>query len=104
ADTDAVRGWSAPGPEEVSSRLGGLLSAVGFAMQPRILVEHRGAAEAYLTRHLDEHTWRYFNRRRLASQGLPGGIPAQLTFLTRSPAVRRAVRQVRRVRRLRGKR
>lgn len=104
ADTDAVRGWSAPGPEEVSSRLGGLLSAVGFAMQPRILVEHRGAAEAYLTRHLDERTWRYFSRRRLASQGLPGGIPAQLTFLTRSPAVRRAVRQVRRVRRMRGRR
>ncbi|WP_332758529.1 polysialyltransferase family glycosyltransferase [Streptomyces sp. MT206] len=104
ADTDAVRGWSAPGPEEVSSRLGGLLSAVGFAMQPRILVEHRGAAEAYLTRHLDEHTWRYFSRRRLASQGLPGGIPARLTFLTRSPAVRRAVRQVRRVRRTRGRR
>lgn len=104
ADTDAVRGWSAPGPEEVSSRLGGLLSAVGFAMQPRILVEHRGAAEAYLTRHLDEHTWRYFSRRRLASQGLPGGIPARLTFLTRSPAVRRAVRQVRRVRRMRGRR
>ncbi|OKI66739.1 polysialyltransferase family glycosyltransferase [Streptomyces sp. MJM1172] len=104
ADTDAVRGWSAPGPEEVSSRLGGLLSAVGFAMQPRILVEHRGAAEAYLTRHLDEHTWRYFSRRRLASQGLPGGIPARLAFLTRSPAVRRAVRQVRRVRRMRGRR
>ncbi|MFI5636082.1 polysialyltransferase family glycosyltransferase [Streptomyces goshikiensis] len=102
ADTDAVRGWSAPGPEEVSSRLGGLLSAVGFAMQPRILAEHRGAAEAYLTRHLDERTWRYFSRRRLASQGLPGGIPAQLAFLTRSPAVRRAVRQVRRVRRMRG--
>ncbi|MCJ1677719.1 alpha-2,8-polysialyltransferase family protein [Streptomyces sp. APSN-46.1] len=104
ADTEAVRGWAAPGPEEVRSRLGGLLTAVGFAMQPRILHEHRAAAEDYLTRHLDTRTRRYFNRRRLASQGLPGGVPARLAFLVKNPSVRRAVRQVRRVRRLRGKR
>ncbi|MBT2455288.1 alpha-2,8-polysialyltransferase family protein [Streptomyces sp. ISL-86] len=104
ADTAAVRGWTAPGSAEVRSRLDGLLTAVGFAMQPRILAAHRAAAEEYLTRHLDSGTWRYFNRRRLGSQGLPGGIPAQLAFLTRSPALRSAVRRVRRVRRLRGRR
>lgn len=104
ADTAAVRGWTAPGPAEVQSRLGGLLTAVGFAMQPRILVQHRAAAEDYLTRHLDARTWHYFTRRRLASQGLPGGIPARLAFLTRSPVLRSAVRRARRVRRLRGKR
>lgn len=104
ADTVAVRGWTAPGPDEVRSRLAGLLAAVGFVMQPRILAGHRAAAEEYLNRHLDARTWRYFTRRRLASQGLPGGIPAQLAFLTRSPALRGAVRRARRVRRLRGKR
>ncbi|MFE2286862.1 polysialyltransferase family glycosyltransferase [Streptomyces sp. NPDC059443] len=104
ADTAAVRGWTAPGPAEVQSRLSGLLAAVGFAMQPQILTQHRAAAEEYLTRHLDARTWRYFTRRRLASQGLPGGIPAQLAFLTRSPVLRSAVRRARRIRRLRGKR
>ena len=39
-------------------------------------------------------TWRYFKRRRLTSLGLPGGIPAQLSFLPRNRAVRRAVRRM----------
>lgn len=75
ADTAAVRGWTAPGPDEVQSRLGGLLAAVGFAMQPRILTQHRAAAEEYLTRHLDARTWRYFTRRRLASRACPAASP-----------------------------
>lgn len=65
-------------------------------MQPRILADRRGQAEAYLTRHLTDRTWRYFKRRRLTVLGLPGGIPAQLSFLPRSPAVRRAVHRLRR--------
>lgn len=76
--------------------LAGLVTAVGFTMQPRILADRRGQAEAYLTRHLTDRTWRYFKRRRLTVLGLPGGIPAQLSFLPRSPAVRRAVHRLRR--------
>ncbi|MCX5194837.1 alpha-2,8-polysialyltransferase family protein [Streptomyces sp. NBC_00249] len=76
--------------------LPGLVTAVGFSMQPRILAERRAEAEGYLVRHLTERTWRYFKRRRLTTLGLPGGIPAQLSFLPRSPAVRRVVHRLRR--------
>ncbi|MFE2852913.1 polysialyltransferase family glycosyltransferase [Streptomyces lavendulae] len=76
--------------------LPGLVTAVGFAMQPRILADRRERAEAHLARHLDGRTRHYFNRRRLTTLGLPGGIPAQLSFLPRSPAVRRAVHRLRR--------
>ncbi|MEU2828185.1 polysialyltransferase family glycosyltransferase [Streptomyces lavendulae] len=76
--------------------LPGLVTAVGFAMQPRILADRRERAETHLARHLDGRTRHYFNRRRLTTLGLPGGIPAQLSFLPRSPAVRRAVHRLRR--------
>ncbi|MFD7083495.1 polysialyltransferase family glycosyltransferase [Streptomyces sp. NPDC002181] len=98
ADAGAVAGWTAPGPEENRDRLTGLLTAVGFTMQPQILAPRRAEAERYLAAHLDDRTWRYFKRRRLTTLGLPGGIPAQLSFLPNSPAVRRVVRRLKRLR------
>ncbi|MFE9930010.1 polysialyltransferase family glycosyltransferase [Streptomyces sp. NPDC005533] len=99
ADAQAVRAWTPPTPEQVRAEPAALLTAVGFTMQPQILAARRPAAEAYLAQHLDARAWRYFTRRRLTSLGLPGGIPAQLSFLPRSRAVRRAVRRLARVRR-----
>ncbi|MFD9411514.1 polysialyltransferase family glycosyltransferase [Streptomyces sp. NPDC059989] len=84
-------------PRESPADLTGLVTAVGFTMQPNILTARRPAAEDYLARHLTDRTWRYFTRRRLTSLGLPGGIPAQLSFLPRSRAVRRVARRLRRV-------
>ncbi|MFI7357211.1 polysialyltransferase family glycosyltransferase [Streptomyces avidinii] len=94
ADAEAVRAWTPPTPEQVRAEPAALLSAVGFTMQPQILAARRPAAEAYLARHLTPRTRRYFTRRRLTSLGLPGGIPAQLSFLPRSRTVRRAVRRM----------
>ncbi|MFF7728322.1 polysialyltransferase family glycosyltransferase [Streptomyces sp. NPDC008001] len=73
--------------------LNGLLAAVGFAMQPQIYPGLREAAENYLRTHLTPRTRRYFKRRRLTALGLPGALPAQLSFLPRNPAVRRAARR-----------
>ncbi|MZD05015.1 hypothetical protein GTW43_07940 [Streptomyces sp. SID5785] len=72
-----------------------LLRTVGFAMQAKIYPALRPEAEGYLARRLDDHTWRYFKRRRLTSLGLPGAVPAQLAFLPRNAAVRRVVRRAR---------
>ncbi|MFD5411696.1 polysialyltransferase family glycosyltransferase [Streptomyces nojiriensis] len=94
ADAEAVRAWTPPTPERVRAEPAALLTAVGFTMQPQILAARRPAAEAYLAKRLTPHTWRYFTRRRLTTLGLPGGIPAQLSFLPRSRAVRRAVRRM----------
>ncbi|MFF4425889.1 polysialyltransferase family glycosyltransferase [Streptomyces sp. NPDC001549] len=94
ADAGAVRAWTPPTPEQVRAEPAALLTAVGFTMQPQILAARRPAAEAYLAKQLTPRTWRYFTRRRLTSLGLPGGIPAQLSFLPRSRAVRRAVRRM----------
>ncbi|MEV4877917.1 polysialyltransferase family glycosyltransferase [Streptomyces cyaneofuscatus] len=79
--------------------VGALVEAVGFAMQPRLHPGLRPAAERYLSTRLTPVTWRYFKRRRLTSLGLPGGVPARLSFLARSAAVRRAVRRARSLRR-----
>ncbi|WP_405756467.1 polysialyltransferase family glycosyltransferase [Streptomyces sp. NBC_00073] len=98
ADADAVARWTAPGPEGARGALTGLLTAVGFTMQPQVLAPRRAEAERYLAAHLDDRTWRYFKRRRLTTLGLPGGIPTQLSFLPASPAVRRVVRRLRRLR------
>ncbi|WP_433402343.1 polysialyltransferase family glycosyltransferase [Streptomyces sp. CA-146814] len=76
-----------------------LVTAVGFAMQPKIHPGLRPAAERYLSTRLTPATWRYFKRRRLTSLGLPGGVPAQLSFLPRNAAVRRVVRRARSLRR-----
>ncbi|MFD3976875.1 polysialyltransferase family glycosyltransferase [Streptomyces cyaneofuscatus] len=75
-----------------------LVAAVGFAMRPRLHPGLRPAAERYLSTRLTPVTWRYFKRRRLTSLGLPGGVPARLSFLSRSAAVRRAVRRARSLR------
>ncbi|GAA3032089.1 alpha-2,8-polysialyltransferase family protein [Streptomyces glomeratus] len=79
--------------------LNALVRAVGFAMQPKIYPDLRAEAEAYLTRHLGPHTWRYFKRRRLTSLALPGGIPVQLAFIPRNATVRRVARRARELRR-----
>ncbi|MFJ3927328.1 polysialyltransferase family glycosyltransferase [Streptomyces sp. NPDC090022] len=99
ADHDAVRGWRAPGPERVREELAGLVTAVGFTMQPQVLAARRPEAERYLASRLDARTWRYFKRKRLTTLALPGGIPSQLSFLRGSPVLRRAVRQAKRLRR-----
>ncbi|MEU3063202.1 polysialyltransferase family glycosyltransferase [Streptomyces subrutilus] len=99
ADADAVRAWRAPGPERVRAELAGLLTAVGYTMQPRILAAHRDRAEAYLAALPAPGAWPYATRRRLTALGLPGGIPARLAFLPRSRSVRRAVRRLGRLRR-----
>ena len=54
--------------------LSGLITAVGFAMQPELGLALRPAAERYLAAHHDERVLRYFKRRRLTSLGLPGGL------------------------------
>ncbi|MCJ0870299.1 alpha-2,8-polysialyltransferase family protein [Streptomyces sp. AP-93] len=96
ADPAAVRSWTPPGPERVAAELAGLVTAVGFTMQPKILAERRTQAERWLASNLTPDTWRYFSRGRLTTLGLPGGIPAQLSFLPRSRAARRVARLLRR--------
>ncbi len=98
-DPEAVRGWRAPTEEEARARLGGLLTAVGFTMQPRIHARLRPDVERWLAAELDARTWRYFKRRRLTVEGLPGGVPKRLAFVPRSPAVRRVARRARALRR-----
>ncbi|MGX1548493.1 polysialyltransferase family glycosyltransferase [Streptomyces adustus] len=92
ADRAAVEGWTMPSPERVE-QLAALLTAVGFAMQPKIYPGLRGAAEDYLSRHLNTRTWRYFKRRRLTALALPGAVPAQLAFIPRNATVRRLARR-----------
>ncbi|MFH8471433.1 polysialyltransferase family glycosyltransferase [Streptomyces sp. NPDC018000] len=94
-DRAAVERAGAADPADVAD-LTGLVTAVGFAMQPRILPGLRPAAEQYLSAHLDAGTWRYFKRKRLTSLALPGAVPAQLAFLPRNAVVRRVARSVRR--------
>ncbi|MFI1472276.1 alpha-2,8-polysialyltransferase family protein [Streptomyces wuyuanensis] len=79
-----------PADEEVS----GLVRAVGFAMQPQVRADLRGAAEAYLADGLNAASARYFKRRRLTVLGLPGGLP-----VPRHAAVRRMARRVLRLKR-----
>jgi hypothetical protein len=64
-------------------------------MQPKIYPDLRAAAERYLSTHLNDHTWRYFKRRRLTSLALPGAVPAQLAFIPRNATVRRVARRAR---------
>ncbi|GAB1337427.1 alpha-2,8-polysialyltransferase family protein [Streptomyces sp. E-15] len=79
--------------------LGRLVSAVGFAMQPKILPRLRAETERFLAAHLTEETLRYFKRRRLTSLALPGGLPAQMAFIPRNATVRRVARKARSLRR-----
>ncbi|MBT2381670.1 hypothetical protein J7E90_31370 [Streptomyces sp. ISL-111] len=85
--------------DDAEREISALVTAVGFAMQPRMHPGLRPAAERYLSTRLTPVTWRYFKRRRLTSLGLPGGVPAQFSFLPRNAAVRRAVRRARALRR-----
>ncbi|MEU6013727.1 polysialyltransferase family glycosyltransferase [Streptomyces sp. NPDC047515] len=89
------RAGAAADPADLTD-LTGLVTAVGFAMQPKIHPGLRPAAERYLSAHLDATTWRYFKRKRLTSLALPGAVPAQLAFLPRNAVVRRVARSVRR--------
>ncbi len=75
--------------------LNGLVTAVGFTMQPQIHPGLRPAAERYLAKHFGPRTRRYFKRKRLTSLGLPGGIPERLAFLPHSATARRVVRRAR---------
>ncbi|MFG3284931.1 polysialyltransferase family glycosyltransferase [Streptomyces sp. NPDC048111] len=75
--------------------LPGLIGAVGYAMQPELRPDLRGAAERYLATSLDAHTWRYFKRRRLTVLALPGALPSQLGFVPRNATVRRIARRAR---------
>ncbi|MGW1541176.1 alpha-2,8-polysialyltransferase family protein [Streptomyces sp. NPDC002309] len=75
--------------------LTGLVTAVGFTMQPQIQSGTRTAAERFLSQHLGPRTQRYFKKRRLTSLGLPGGIPERLSFLPRNSTARRVVRRAR---------
>ncbi|MFE0130575.1 alpha-2,8-polysialyltransferase family protein [Streptomyces sp. NPDC059037] len=95
-DKGAVTGRQ---PGMPTARLGELLVAVGFAMQPQIYPRRRTAAERYLSQHLSPHTWRYFKRRRLTALALPGALPSQLSFIPRNAAVRRVARRARSVKR-----
>ncbi|MDK1343214.1 alpha-2,8-polysialyltransferase family protein [Streptomyces sp. 378] len=81
-----------------AERLSGLLSALGFAMQPQIYPDLRPQAEQFLARHLGPRTRRYFKKRRLTALGLPGGIPQRLAFLPRNSTARRVVRRARALR------
>ncbi|MBT2487448.1 hypothetical protein J7E96_02605 [Streptomyces sp. ISL-96] len=92
---DLAEGTPQPAPAD----LAGLLQAVGFAMQPQIRSDLRPAAERFLSRHLDGHTWRYFKRRRLTTLALPGAIPKQFAFIPRSAGLRRVVRRARSLKR-----
>ncbi|MGW0331385.1 alpha-2,8-polysialyltransferase family protein [Streptomyces sp. NPDC003011] len=78
-----------------ADELNGLVTAVGFSMQPQIYPSLRPAAERYLSRRFGPRTHRYFKRKRLTSLGLPGGIPERLAFLPRNATARRVVRRAR---------
>ncbi|MFJ4277957.1 alpha-2,8-polysialyltransferase family protein [Streptomyces massasporeus] len=81
-----------------AEQLSGLLTALGFTMQPQIYPELRPQAERFLARHLGPRTRRYFKKRRLTALGLPGGIPQRLAFLPRNSTARRVVRRARALR------
>ncbi|MFG2553689.1 polysialyltransferase family glycosyltransferase [Streptomyces sp. NPDC048581] len=101
-DAAAVNAWAMPSRARVDE-LAALLRAVGFAMQPKIYPGLRGPAEAYLTKHLNPHTWRYFKRKRLTSLALPGAVPAQLSFIPRNATVRRLARRARALKQVAGR-
>ncbi|MFF9070753.1 polysialyltransferase family glycosyltransferase [Streptomyces sp. NPDC014735] len=97
-DPSAVTGWSPPSADEVRGKPTGLISAVGYAMQPQLQAGLRPEAERYLSRYRDDIR-RYFKRRRLTALGLPGAVPQQLAFIPRNATVRRLARKARTLRR-----
>jgi hypothetical protein len=81
-----------------ADQLDGLVTALGFTMQPQINPRLRPATERYLSQHFGPRTQHYFRRRRLTSLGLPGGLPDRLAFVPRNSTARRVVRQARALR------
>ncbi|MDT9688779.1 polysialyltransferase family glycosyltransferase [Streptomyces sp. P9(2023)] len=79
---------SAAAPAWDAEGLAGLVAAVGYAMQPKIRPDLRGAAVRHLAGPLAERTRHCFKRRRLTVLGLPGGLP-----VPRHPRVRRLARR-----------
>ncbi|MFF2573257.1 alpha-2,8-polysialyltransferase family protein [Streptomyces sp. NPDC058084] len=69
-------------------QLESLVTAVGFAMQPKIRPDLRDAAVRHLSGPLAAPTRHHFTRRRLTSLGLPGGLP-----VPRHPGLRRLARR-----------
>ena len=94
ADLESRKGEDAVPDED----LNGLVTAVGFTMQPQLHPGLRPAAERYLSQHFGPRTQRYFKRKRLTSLGLPGGIPERLSFLPRNSTARRVVRRAKALR------
>ncbi|WP_329324613.1 polysialyltransferase family glycosyltransferase [[Kitasatospora] papulosa] len=94
-DPAEVTAWSLPDENTVQQEFTGLVTAVGFAMQPKIYPQLRPAAEAFLARQSAAGRNRYFRRRRLTALALPGALPSQFDFLPRNPTVRRFARQAR---------
>ncbi|MFG2428621.1 polysialyltransferase family glycosyltransferase [Streptomyces sp. NPDC048590] len=94
-DAPAVTAWTMPDEATVRRELTGLVTAVGFAMQPKIYPELRPAAEVFLSGQPASVRDRYFRRRRLTALALPGALPSQLDFIPRNPTVRRFARQAR---------
>ncbi|MER7488546.1 polysialyltransferase family glycosyltransferase [Streptomyces sp. NPDC126497] len=97
---DALLPALEPGGEEAvaAGELDGLVTALGFTMQPRLHPSLRPAAERYLARHFGPRARLWFRRKRLTALGLPGGIPKRLAFLPRSTTARRVVRRARALR------
>ncbi|MFE9767109.1 alpha-2,8-polysialyltransferase family protein [Streptomyces sp. NPDC005808] len=81
-----------------ADELAGLVTALGFTMQPQVNPRLRPATERYLSEHFGPRTQPYFRRRRLTSLGLPGGFPDRLAFVPRNSTARRVVRQARALR------
>ncbi|MFJ8183391.1 polysialyltransferase family glycosyltransferase [Streptomyces sp. NPDC096105] len=73
--------------------LRGLLSTLAFTVRPQVHPSLRAVAERYLAAGAWDRRW--FPRRRLTALGLPGGVPRQVVFLSRSRIARRMVRRVR---------
>ncbi|WP_069814659.1 polysialyltransferase family glycosyltransferase [Streptomyces sp. TP-A0874] len=90
----ATAGTAGREPAEV--RLGELLDAVGYAMQPLLRPDLRPAAERYLKEHPEAVVRRYFKRRRLTALALPGGGTRRRLPIPGEAVLRRAARFARR--------
>jgi hypothetical protein len=90
-------------PADIADRIGPLVAAVGYCMQPTAYPHLAAEAAAWLHGHYDSRTHRYFKRRRLTVLGLPGGlpgglaggVPAGVRLLKKSTLIRRMVRRAR---------
>ncbi|KRV49724.1 hypothetical protein AQ490_18640 [Wenjunlia vitaminophila] len=91
----ALGGGRRPAPAEVAA-LSELVRTVGYCMQSEHHPALRDGAAAWLRANLDDHTRRYFKRRRLTALALPGGgIPPGPRSLRGNPVARRVARTLR---------